>query len=86
MRPLLGKYAKLDGVVLCGDIHPSTVIHLDMAHIGANENQDQAPIIIIGHARDCSCCTFMAKLGGMVLFVDPHPSTSILSVNCTCEN
>ena len=39
----------------------------------------------LGHARDCRFMRY-AKLGGMVLFVDPHPSTSIQSVNCTCEN
>ena len=30
--------------------------------------------------------TFMAKLGGVVLFVQTHSSTIIKSVNCTCEN
>ena len=39
----------------------------------------------VGHARPVSSRK-NAKLGGVVLFVDTHPSTNIQSVNRICEN
>ena len=86
------RHAKLDGVVLYGDVHPSTVIHLvnctcENLQGGRNPSiiKNLGPIIII--RRTCAGLQVSiylpgknAKLGGVVLFVDTHPSTNIQSV------
>ena len=96
------KHAKLDDVVLYGDVHPSTVSYLvnrtcenlQEATTGriASSIEYWGPIQYarIGHARGCRCRNFMDKLrscmGGAVLFADTHPSTNIQSLNRTCEH
>ena len=99
MPNLRGKYAKLDDVVLYGDVHPSTVIHLvnRTCEIDRRLQQEEKRALLNTGNQMCTyrtCAGFQvsclhgknAKLGGVVLFVDTHSSTSIQSVNSTCEN
>ena len=80
--------------MLYGDVHPSIVIHLVNCTCENLQQEETRVLLKTGdqHTRrtDCRCRIYLrgkiAKLGGVLLFVDTHPSTHIQSVNCTCEN
>ena len=59
MRP---QYAKLDGVVLYGDVHPSHPVSVKFTGCYSRKKPehfyDRGPIYG-GHAWDCRCLTFM---------------------------
>ena len=79
-------------MVLYGDVHPRTVIHLVITvpvTIDRRLQQEETRALNQGHARDCMQVSYLhgeaGRRGAFCRYVS-YNSTNIQSVNCTCEN